>query len=331
VRSLSKGGMFSFLPSAERARELDNTRHLDLADSLDHVLGATSDVIPELAENLEPVVASLRNGARLGCAAFGEYFEMTDALIDGDASKALRASAHLSKVPGRTSEIKVTYRGSSESVHLDSCLDRRLGQQAKDFASLPPEDATEFPSLLCQGLELLDTGYPELAAEIREIIHEVVLAQAHEGSKMEFDGASHYQFWGLLFLNPKHHRDRLAVAEVLAHEAGHSLLFGLMRTEALVRNPDDDHFASPLRADPRPMDGIFHATFVSARMALAMETLAASEALTNDERVAALAAAKKDRENFSKGETVVRQHGDLTETGAAIMDNARRWINAANE
>lgn len=61
--------------------------------------------------------------------------------------------------------------------------------------------------------------------------------------------------------------------EVLAHEAGHSLLFGLTVDEPLVLNLDDVLYPSPLREDPRPMDDIYHAAFVSAHMALAMETL----------------------------------------------------------
>jgi HEXXH motif-containing protein len=45
-------------------------------------------------------------------------------------------------------------------------------------------------------------------------------------------------------------------------------LFGYALDERLVRNPDSQRFASPLRSDPRPMDGVFHATFVCARLYL---------------------------------------------------------------
>jgi HEXXH motif-containing protein len=47
------------------------------------------------------------------------------------------------------------------------------------------------------------------------------------------------------------------VAEVLTHEAGHSLLFGLTVDEPLVLNLDDVLYPSPLREDPRPMDDIY--------------------------------------------------------------------------
>jgi HEXXH motif-containing protein len=219
-------------------------------------------------------------------------------------------------------------RVGGDLPELERVLRLRMGAGADKFAPISAEVHRDFAALLAEGLALLDAGLPSLAGEIRAILSQVLLAQAPAGATMEFDGASHYQFWGLLFLNPRHHRTPLAVAEVLAHEAGHSLLFGLTVDEALVRNPDEDLFASPLRRDPRPMDGIYHATFVSARMAWAMEGLAASGLLSAVEREAALAAAAADRANFAKGVAVVDAYGDLTPTGRKIIENARAWVEA---
>ena len=320
--------MYGFLPDIDRAAQLDAWRHADLADSLEHISEACRENLPTVTETLTPVIACLRSGKQLCPDAFGDYFELGEALFDKDAERASKAAALLAAVPERGGSLRIACRGSGEISRLEDSLDRRLGDEAASFAPLAPEDGAAFVKLLDEGFELLHAGFPELEGEIRAIIHEIVLAQAPKGAKMEFDGASHYQFWGLLLLNPRHHPTRLAVAEVLAHEAGHSLLFGLTREEPLVRNPDEELYASPLRVDPRPMDGIYHATFVSARMALAMETLAESGVLTDEEREQALDAAAKDRENFASGDGVVREHGDLTDSGAQIMANARAWIEA---
>lgn len=320
--------MYGFLPDAGRAARLDAARHDDLADSLAHIAEACADPLPAVAGTIAPVVKALRSGKRLRADAFGDYFELGEALFQEDADRAVKAAALLAAVPERGEELEIACRGSGENPRLDRSLDRRLGADASGFAPIAPENCTDFRSLIDEGFGLLRAGFPALEGEIRGIIHEIVLAQAPKGAKMEFDGASHYQFWGLLLLNPKHHPTRLAVAEVLAHEAGHSLLFGLTREEPLVRNPDEELYNSPLRVDPRPMDGIYHATFVSARMALAMETLAESRVLSAEEREQALEAAAKDRENFASGDGVVREHGDLTDSGARIMANARAWIGA---
>lgn len=217
-------------------------------------------------------------------------------------------------------------RGSAIAAPLEAVLAARMGAEFGGYAPVDPARAAAFRPLLTDGLALLEAGFPDLAGEIRAIVCEILLAEAPPGAAMEFDGASHYQFWGLLLLNPKHHRTPLAVAEVLAHEAGHSLLFGLTVDEPLVLNSDDELYPSPLRMDPRPMDGIYHATFVSARMALAMETLAASGVLSGADRAAALDAARSDRANFAAGDGVVRAHGRLSATGTAILDGARAWI-----
>ncbi len=209
---------------------------------------------------------------------------------------------------------------------IERVLRLRMGEEAERFAPITSETSEIFAALVTEALAMLETGLPDLAGEIRSIVHEMLFAQAPEGAVTEFDGASHYQFWGLLLLNPRHHRTPLAVAEVLAHEAGHSLLFGLTVDEPLVTNPDTELYPSPLRRDPRPMDGIYHATFVSARMAWAMEGLAESGALDRRERERALAAAAVDRANFAKGIGVVDAHASLSRTGRAVIEAARDWV-----
>ena len=206
-----------------------------------------------------------------------------------------------------------------------------LTAEGEDGLSLAPITAAErddFAALLSAGLALMEAELPELHGEVTAIVRQVVLAQAPKGAKLEFDGASHYQYWGLLLLNPNHHRTPLAVVEVLAHEAAHSMLFGLTVEEPLVFNPDDELYPSPLRLDRRPMDGIYHATFVSARMTWAMERLAASPRLSPEDRAAARAAAETDRRNFAAGHSVVEEHGRLSATGASILRGALAYMRA---
>jgi hypothetical protein len=50
------------------------------------------------------------------------------------------------------------------------------------------------------------------------------------------------------------------MVQMLAHESSHNLLFGFSADESLVENSPEELFPSPLRMDPRPMDGICHAT-----------------------------------------------------------------------
>jgi len=318
----------AFAPSAERGIALDVAMQHELASSLDHLISACAVEAPGIGSALMPPRALLAAGQSLPPRAFGLYFQLASSLFDGNESAAQWAAARLSEMAPRQPGLLMQGWGSEESAALEALLALRMGDDVQQFAAVSQATTRCFTALVNEGLALIQAGVPELHGEITSLLSEMLFAQAPAGAVMEFDGASHYQFWGLLLLNPAHHRTPLAIAEVLAHEAGHSLLFGLTVEEPLVLNGDEELFVSPLRPDPRPMDGIYHATFVSARMAWAMEALADSGLLTNAEQRQARSEAAKDRENFSRGWQTVRQHGRLSATGLQIMENARRWVSA---
>ena len=77
------------------------------------------------------------------------------------------------------------------------------------------------------------------------------------------------------------------------------------------------------------MDGIYHATFVSARMHLAMSRLLESGLLDEDGHAATIAALEADRVNFASGDAVIREYGVLTELGREVMEGARQYMAAA--
>jgi len=313
-----------FLPDPARGQAADETARMGLWSSLDHIAEACADPLPEITKLLQAPLGLLAQGAHLPPEAYGLYYHLGENLLRDRPDEALSAARQLALIGAREKGLSHAARGHAGLI--DEVLDLRMGEEAEKFHPITPEAADDFWPLVQDGLALLRAGVPELAGEIEAILSRFLFAQAPPGAKMEFDGASHFQFWGLLLLNPRHHRTPLALAEVLAHEAGHSLLFGLTVHEPLVLNPDHQRYASPLRVDLRPMDGIYHATFVSARMAFAMERLADSGVLTAAEAEQARKEAAKDRDNFEKGLSVVAADGDLTETGRAIMDNATAWI-----
>jgi len=324
--------LLSFAPSTVRARALDDWMHRALCDSLTHVAERCATRAPVITETLEPTVAHLHAGGRIRPEGFGTYYDMVESVSSGhlDHGSTWARAVAAAAIPGSSGSWQVLAAGTPDCAILESAFKRRMSERERDlFGPVDEETRTNFALRLDDGLDLLARGVPEMHAEIRAIIRTVILAQAPEGSDLEFDGASHYELWGLVLLNPRFHDTRLAVAEVLAHECGHSLLFGMMGKELLVQNPYEDKFPSPLRPDPRPMDGIFHATFVSARMAFAMERLAASGHLTPEERSQAREAAERDRANFASGDSVIRSDGRLTETGARIIADARKWITAS--
>ena len=299
--------------------------HAELAASLAHMAEASEAAARELSTRLAALARSIAEGRRVRPLGFHGYFRLVARLaaqdLEGDAAELARIEALADRPPGR----RITHFGAPEADQLSLSLI----EDGMRLAPLSAPEADAFAALLDEGFALMQAGLPDLHAELTGIIHEVLLARAPQGDRIEFDGASHYQFWGLLLLNPRHHRTPLAVVEVLAHEASHALLFGMTVEEPLVLNPDDELYPSPLRIDPRPMDGIYHATYVSARMAWAMERLADSGLLSEADRTAALAAARSDRSNHASGQQVIDAHGRLSPTGRRILESARSWMAAA--
>jgi HEXXH motif-containing protein len=173
------------------------------------------------------------------------------------------------------------------------------------------------------GLELLRQAAPETAGEFESIVHELVLIEDKDpNAAYSFDGGSSYQSWGALALNVGREKSPVLMAETLAHEGAHSFLFGHTIEEPLVRNPDTELYKSPLRYDPRPMDGIYHATFVTARMHYAMDRLIKSETLSPADREIAVERRAADAAAFRDGYAVVSEHGDLSPAGAQLMKAA---------
>ena len=123
-------------------------------------------------------------------------------------------------------------------------------------------------------LALMQRADPAFHAEVRRLLRMVVLG-APESPNLdhEFNGASTFFLWGATFLNADLRRTTIALVDLLVHESSHVLLFGVGTESTLTRNSYGERYSSPLRADPRPIDGIFHTCFVATRVHLALTRL----------------------------------------------------------
>jgi HEXXH motif-containing protein len=195
---------------------------------------------------------------------------------------------------------------------------------------LPEAEERNFSELLADAWQLLDRAAPALAAETRLLAREIVAAEGGRTKEgMVFDGASSFLLWGAILLNVSTHKTRLALLQALVHESGHNLLFGLCADGPLVENDDAERFGSPLRVDERPMDGVFHAAYVTARMHMAVKALLDSGVLHGEEREEAQRDLALHEKGFAGGLATVRAHGRLTPLGEAVMRAAETHMGAA--
>ena len=303
--------------------------HMGLAESLRHLCERSDGKIAFDLPAMTALIRTIEAGSRLPPLAFALYYDLVPDLLAGNEAKAGALFAELGRQRPIVEPLSVL---SLDEPAMQDRAERYLRFMSDDEAVpiefVPPsaELVATFRSRFADAIKLLAVAAPALLAELRAIISEIILVVAPPGAKIQFDGGSAYRLWGALFSNADRCKTRFDVVEALAHEGGHSMVFGLCTEEAPVLNPEQELFPSPLRPEPRPMEGVYHATFVSARMHWAMSRLIESGLLTDEEYSLAARARDDDRANFESGYETVAAHARLSPTGRQAIDAAYGYM-----
>ncbi|MEO1563679.1 MAG: HEXXH motif-containing putative peptide modification protein [Pseudomonadota bacterium] len=321
---------FNFFPSASRADALLIDMHRSLYRSLLHIQSAASEAGHPLSEELEEPILRLQKGDRLDAMAFADYNQMVDAIIEDRYDDAHKFAKQIKAVPAASSDLRILRFEDPKSDALSGSFASQIDLEYYGIAPVSEADSSEYARRVKIGFDTLATVDEGLSDEVRILVNTVMIAAENleQPSEVSFGGGSIFSMPGLLFLNVNQPSERLDMIEVLAHESAHSLLFGFCIDEPFTKNDPNATYQSPLRRDPRPMEGIYHATFVSARMSYAMDIAAQSEVLTQDERAAAKEMAEADAKHFYNGLDEINEQGELSETGVALLQGAKSFMDA---
>jgi len=324
-----------FLPSRVSAEAIDVVVRKRLAGSLDWV----AEAFPEL--KLPQTVIS---GWKARPSDFGFYYELASAIQHGiptaDAARletiarALRGSIHAGSQSGEGPQITTLAADFYTPLEID-CLLRWFDMEPSNSMELLALDPDEFEVAcrnLHKALRLLKEAAPDFYGELDAITTEIVFAKPQRTAKMRFGGASSFALWGALALNVEAHPDWWQYLPRLIHEYSHNLLFGIAMDGPIVLNDPSETYSSPLREDARPIDGIFHAAFVSAREAMAMHQVANGATPDDDEltpeqlREYAQSTADRSREAFNDCAAVLRKHARLSDIGECVLGECEEWM-----
>lgn len=112
-----------------------------------------------------------------------------------------------------------------------------------------PQEAWE--SSLRAALEVIEQGLPELHAEIRLALRQLVPVgyDAHEHLS-----ASFRENLGTAYLTL--HPQDMTMVEAIVHEFSHNKLNALFELDPVLHNAFEPLFSSPVRPDPRPLHGV---------------------------------------------------------------------------
>ena len=261
--------MEPFLPQSESVvAGLDRRMRIRLAASLKHIFDRTAATLGIEDSEPGPLLAEIE-AHRQAPSVFASYFELVFALKAKRYGEAAHLWRRIAAAAGDTPTLRVVPL-AAETLGEDAARFVRLLNAGEKGAIYGPPDPARWPAFaagVAEAFSLLDETDAALAAEIRALVV-LALGSAPLSPELSFGGVTSLTLWGAVTLNVEVYRTPLQILDGLVHEAAHTLLFGYAADERLVRNPDSERFASPLRADPRPMDGVFHATFVCARLYL---------------------------------------------------------------
>jgi HEXXH motif-containing protein len=315
-------------PSASRVDSIDRTLRARLADSLRY-LGEVASLDVSRQAALEKLEARLRS-VPVSPWVFGLYAKLVAALSKtprGDVGGVFDAVTQAASLPAE--EGVVAFRDPAVPTawwdHFRLLLDT---DRKRPFNPQAP-NAEAFA--LCrqevkQALAFFERADPVWHGEVARLLRIIVLGSPQSAEVRDlFNGASTFFMWGATLINANVRRTAVSITDLLVHESSHVLLFGFSAEGALTRNSGEERYASPLRSDARPIDGIFHACFVATRVHLAMSRLLASGRLTVGE---AKQCAERRDFNGNAARTaldVLAQNAKPTELGEEILGTIRGY------
>jgi hypothetical protein len=317
---------WDLMPSVARVNAIDRALRLRLADSLTY-LAAVACLEPSQHATLESIQRNL-HAARVSPWVFCLYSKLVAELAKSprrDVSDTFGEIAKASSLPTETGIVSFCDPAvpSPWWDHFRLLFDT---DRQRPFRPRVPsvESFVQCQETVEAGLTALKRADRVFHDEVRNLIPMIVLAapgSADPGDR--FNGASTFFLWGASLLNAELSRSSIAMVELLVHESSHVLLFGASADGALTENSGSERYDSPLRPDKRPIDGIFHACFVSTRVHLAMKRLVCSGALSDEEHRIALERAGTNGEAARSGIDELDRHARLTELGEQVLATLR--------
>jgi hypothetical protein len=267
-------------------------------------------------------------------AAFGAYTELVESISAGDADAAQYASDQLLALNAPCPNTRiVTLTDDDLGPGHTERYSRLINDDPEQAIYVKPlDDKTAAASAVREALAFIEASAPSLAEEIRTLAREIIMvesgASSETGEVSQFDGASTFYLWGAVFTRVAN-KTPAELAQTLAHETGHLLLFGLMMGRPLVENTEDERYDSPLRQDARPMEGVVHAAYVVARMHYALSSILQAGLLPADGATQAQTQLLDYHRLFFDSLSTIEHYARFTPQGADVFRNAVDYMKSA--
>lgn len=216
---------------------------------------------------------------------------------------------------------------TSERALLQAAFQDDIGLTS-DLQAPAPEIVEQMRGRIGRAMEALRRIMPLWAQEFEALVALIVLAETESGN---FAGASAFPAWGAILVNPRSQVTDLDLVVTLIHESSHLKLFSAYLNDEIVLNDPNEVYSSPLRREARPMNGIYHAAFVLARMVSFMCNLRGTgqASAVIGTGIAALDTMINSAVlGFEAAYDVIATQGQMTSLGRVIIEEAAAGVDA---
>ena len=307
-------------------RDLDATVRLRLSSSLAHIFQRAKGRLEIDAARFEAALEHIR-ARKQDPGVFARYYDLISALTSNQMADA---NSLLGEIIERTAGPEVSFAIAPYArQHLGADYERfpRLifaeYSQTNPMASPSDSQSAASTRMLEEALEIVSQVDPGIHNEIRALLVRIHLAAASKDrSAKRFGGVTSFLVWGASFINIEFYKTRWDAVQFLVHEITHGLLFGLSLDDPLVQNPPEESYQSPLRTDPRPMDGVFHATLVCGRLAEFNQAWLDSGLAKGTDRESSRKAVADNLRFFRDGVPVINKHAKLSEQARQLIERS---------
>jgi len=189
------------------------------------------------------------------------------------------------------------------------------------FFHLSLNDFERAKQSIQRGVSILNKTFPSFFKEFEELVGEILILKA-EGLKQ----GSSSDLFGMIYKSSLFRGERVTDAiDFLIHEQSHLYVHLLNKDDPIVLNANDLH-ESALREEKRPLMGIYHATFVLARMYHVLNKALSLKEIPEEEIGYCRELLDYYKQRYHVGYDVLKEHAQMTPLGAGLIESSRKLL-----
>ena len=309
--------------------QLDADVRHRLAKSLEYILRKAERFIDVDPTEMALTYRKIRDGQQ-NPGVFARYFDLSFAVSSNRFVDANRLVSEISALVDRPAQFDVLPFDQDWIGDDFDRFQRLLFAESPEVGPLVPPNEGEFLNTaqnLREAIEIIRDIDPSIYDEITKLFVRVfVTMDARDDRSASFGGVTSLMIWGATFINIKAYKTLWDCVQFLVHEVTHALLFGLSCDTPLVLNAATESYRSPLRKDPRPMDGIYHATLVCGRLSAFNSAWLERGTARPQDRGIIERAITENLAAFRDGAATIDRYGQLSGLGKELLERSHSGL-----